>query len=410
MKIGFKLPTLWAPKYTPGIAPDYHVWQKIVDYKVTGSPATSLTFNLLDPEVVLLMHLYDTKDRANHVITNNAVTFDTTPGRPRLGASAVASFNGSSGYLSAPDSADFYFASGDFTIDFWVYFNALSGTTNIIGQNDGTTNNYWYIYINSAGTLAYQAKSGGTIVADGGVSPAVLTTGQWYHIAFVKVSGTIYIYYNGISQVTYVGSAGAFPDISAPLTIGQVNGANYLNGYMQEIRIVKELAKWTASFTPPNAPYYGGGDEDEEYKIVTRFVSAANSNYIVMRPNNDSGANYGEQVLTGNGASISAARDTARTYIGLLTSGAFVIGESGHSELVLYAKSGYVRTSLLSATERISGTTVTYITLAGADWNNTIDNIRSLTVFGASGGLGVGSSIEIYRKKNAVPWWGGVGA
>ena len=41
-------------------------------------------------------------------------------------------FNGSNTYLSLADSDDWNFGSGDFTIDFWVRFNSLPSTGNLM--------------------------------------------------------------------------------------------------------------------------------------------------------------------------------------------------------------------------------------------------------------------------------------
>jgi hypothetical protein len=35
-----------------------------------------------------------------------------------------------------------------------------------------------------------------------------------------------------------------------------VNGVGYFAGWMDEIRMSKGVARWTANFTPPAAPYY----------------------------------------------------------------------------------------------------------------------------------------------------------
>jgi hypothetical protein len=42
---------------------------------------------------------------------------------------ASGAFNGVNSYLTTPDSPDWYFGAGDFTIDFRVRFNALPGNT-----------------------------------------------------------------------------------------------------------------------------------------------------------------------------------------------------------------------------------------------------------------------------------------
>jgi hypothetical protein len=50
-----------------------------------------------------------------------------TTGQSKFGG-ASGLFHGSGDYLSTTDSDDWTFGSGDFTIDFWVRFNALPGS------------------------------------------------------------------------------------------------------------------------------------------------------------------------------------------------------------------------------------------------------------------------------------------
>ncbi len=45
------------------------------------------------------------------------------------------------------------------------------------------------------------------------------------------------------------------PDISASLEIGGYVGIYYLNGWLDEFRVSKGVARWTSSFTSPSAAY-----------------------------------------------------------------------------------------------------------------------------------------------------------
>lgn len=67
------------------------------------------------------------------------------------------------------------------------------------------------------------------------------------------------IYIDGIEKGS--SSSCSITEKSAPLQIGQYYGVsnNYdLNGYLDEFRITKGLARWTGNFTPPTAPYNDG--------------------------------------------------------------------------------------------------------------------------------------------------------
>ena len=45
--------------------------------------------------------------------------------------------------------------------------------------------------------------------------------------------------------------------INQNLWIGSDGGSTYLDGYLDEFRISKGIARWTANFSPPDAPYSG---------------------------------------------------------------------------------------------------------------------------------------------------------
>ena len=145
------------------------------------------------------------------------------------------------------------------------------------------------------------------------------------------------------------------------------------------------------------------GNTDVEYRLICRFVSDCDgySNYL-LRPNNDSGANYGYQYVLGNASSVLAGRSTTTTGLFLTDCGGYASGEhkKGVSDTFIYVKSGYLRTAITKQIGDTYSSTVGQILLMGSVWTNTADNITSL-VIAASGvnGLGVGTSIELYARR-----------
>ncbi len=87
-----------------------------------------------------------------------------------------------------------------------------------------------------------------------GVTP--VSPGEWVHIAVVKTGGNIYLFVKGYLQ-------GSKPDTGtawkysltlggAPAYYGQVRN---MNGDMDEFRVTDGVARYTANFTPPSAPF-----------------------------------------------------------------------------------------------------------------------------------------------------------
>lgn len=134
------------------------------------------------------------------------------------------------------------------------------------------------------------------------------------------------------------------------------------------------------------------GDNDVIY-LVNYYAVGALANTIFLRPNNDSGSNYGEQYLGGNSSTVSAARTTPT---------AFQIGHTDGSDLsmgsfLIYAKSGYERTLIGSYDRDVASKTIDDIRLLGNSWNNTGDNITSLVMTGTASALGSGTVLDVYR-------------
>ena len=182
--------------------------------------------------------------------TTNIQLFDNTTGstgRVKFTGSKSIYFDGSGDYLRANMTP---IGTDDFTIEFW--YNAVSTPPDyscIFSQN--STGNNLRIFLQSD-RFQFWIGQTPTIFS----STGFLTLDHWYHIALVKNSGTIYLYIDG----TLIGSA---PNTSAFLTstidIGHepANSHNTIHGYIQDFRITKGLARYTANFTPPTEPFKG---------------------------------------------------------------------------------------------------------------------------------------------------------
>lgn len=144
------------------------------------------------------------------------------------------------------------------------------------------------------------------------------------------------------------------------------------------------------------------GDNDEEYKLICRNINNYNGGCgYGIRLNNDAGTNYGYQMFYGLDTTLNALRETAADSMWFLNSSG--LNDMQFADTLIYAKSGYVRTFLINSEGRTSGTTVGMMILIGGVWNNTADNITSLVIIAQNiGGIGVGSVIELYKKRKKI--------
>jgi hypothetical protein len=178
----------------------------------------------------------------------------------KFGGASIA-FDGTGDYLTVPDNADFEFGSGNFTAEAWVYPAASPNQPIIMGQWDGVgggTGLSWVITLsnNSSRNLRFLVSTNGSTAADS-VSSSPLTLNAWSHVALVRSGDVFTAYLNGTSAVSYTISAGASL-FNAPnvITIGASSTANSpFNGYIDDLRITKGIARYTANFTPPTAAF-----------------------------------------------------------------------------------------------------------------------------------------------------------
>ena len=162
--------------------------------------------------------------------------------------------------VSFPNSSDNTFGTGDWTVEAWVSFSSLPlgpASPMFIAGKTTTGLNGWYLVYNNLGGSNY-VVTGAIFDSAGSHTPSIPVTfslGTWHHIALVKYGATATLYVDGGSSPVSGGLSGN-SDLAIPLSIGGDLAPGYgLNGNIDEFRITKGQARWTASFTPPASEY-----------------------------------------------------------------------------------------------------------------------------------------------------------
>jgi len=225
-----------------------------------------------DPDfanVSLLLHgdgtngsttIVDSSSNANSVIANNGAQISTTILDPFDESSGSIEFLSSANTgLSVSPSTDFQFGTGNWTVEAWIYQRSqvLYSTLLEIGDHSDANS----LFISVGGT------SGGFLVYSSGFfgpQTDVFTLNTWQHVAVTRAEDFLYFFLNG----TIVGNSGGYAfnknltDISAvsvAYPYGLIPAAgdnNYrFNGYIDDLRITKGVARYTQNFTPPTAPF-----------------------------------------------------------------------------------------------------------------------------------------------------------
>ena len=168
----------------------------------------------------------------------------------KFGGSSIA-FDGNGDYITSASNAAFAFGTGNFTIEFWYYISSTGNQcfydTIPIG-GDGTRSAGFALVIQTNRWNVFSSAS------FRGQSTNAPLTNQWVHFALVK-SGTTWTYYeNGTSNGSFTYS---FNTTDSNFVCGRVgDGSSYfINGYLDDYRVTKGVARYTANFTAPTAPF-----------------------------------------------------------------------------------------------------------------------------------------------------------
>ena len=211
--------------------------------------------------VSLLLHMDGTNASTNFVDSGPNALAVTAVGNAQISTTqskyggASAYFDGAGDAVQIPFNAALDLTSGDFTIEGWVYFNAVSGTPTIITPfGTGTTFGGWVIVLDSSSRLTFYLSTAANtwnLATNVLFSATAVVTGTWYHFALVRNGSAFTPYLNGIAGTTFTSSSTLYNN-SRPLKIGAEKDSNSfpLNGYIDDLRVTK-YARYTSSFTPP---------------------------------------------------------------------------------------------------------------------------------------------------------------
>ena len=165
--------------------------------------------------------------------------------------SGSAYFDGSGDYLDVTGSTSLAFSTNDWTIEFWLYTENVTGDKILYDARPASTNGAYPTIYQSSATIKYYTSS-----ADRITSSTTITATTWNHIAVARISGTTRMYINGIVQTaTYTDSTTYLNGASRPrLGDSGVTAGAGLAGYISGLRVVNGQGIFTGNFTVPTAP------------------------------------------------------------------------------------------------------------------------------------------------------------
>jgi hypothetical protein len=219
----------------------------------------------IDTNTNLMLHMDGTDSSTTFTDSETTPKTVTANGNAQI-STAQSKFGGASGlfdgtgdYLSTPDSADWDFP-GDFTVDLWVRPGtlAVSNYTLVSNVNWGTSTGGWLLDYNATVLAFHFVGTGSYALEISGTHNFVV--GTWAHVAVVRSGTAVNLYIDGVSVASGASSASSTSGELLNIGSNPAGTAYGFNGYIDELRISKGIARWTANFTPPTGAYSTGGD------------------------------------------------------------------------------------------------------------------------------------------------------
>jgi hypothetical protein len=240
-----------------------------MSWVITGSEKNPV--DLYRSQVSLLLHGDGTNGSTTIIDSSPTPKTVTAFGNAQIstaqskfpGGSSIA-FDGNGDYLIGLQSdSDNYNLSGNFTVEAWVYINSFATTPSQAIAGKWRSSHFAWVFQISSTKLAFASGNNGAFGFITEFNTSV-QTGNWHHVAVSRSGSALRLFHNG----TLLGTATDSFNCTAPNTTSTLHvGVNqdglpsntailgYLNGYIDDLRITKGIARYTSNFTPPTAPF-----------------------------------------------------------------------------------------------------------------------------------------------------------
>ena len=222
---------IYTSNFTPPTAP------------LTAVTNTKLLLNMADGQAI------DSAAQNNLTLYGNA---KLSTGQAKFGDTSLL-LDGTGDYAYIPETENFTFGTGDFTIEFWYYGDATQNDylfdMRVSADNEARAS----VYFNSGNRLSYYTSNTTRITSN-----TALSTSTWTHIALVRSSAVTRFYFNGTQDNQSFSDTLDMP--SAQLVIGgkYTDDSQRVTGYFDDFRISR-MARYTSNFTAPTEQFADKG-------------------------------------------------------------------------------------------------------------------------------------------------------
>jgi len=156
-------------------------------------------------------------------------------------------FDGSGDTLQITPSSPLDFGTGDFTVEFWAWFNDISVDRGFIGSS--ATLGYDFCWRTSTGL-----NIGRINTAFDNTFAWTPTVGVWYHIVYCRSGTSLRVFVNGTQIGSTATNSISYNSATTFIVGGSTTADRLFLGYLSNMRLIKGTALYTSNFTPPTAP------------------------------------------------------------------------------------------------------------------------------------------------------------
>jgi hypothetical protein len=246
------------PYYPTGYINDCRVIKGSAQYSPTSTTLTVPTAPLTaitNTSLLLSMTNAGILDNAEMSTLETVGNAQISTAQSKFGGGSIA-FDGTGDALALPANVNLAVGSGDFTLEMWVY-GANNGSIvggsypRLFALGTAQTLGCFECY-NAAGTMYIEMNNGSAIT----FTASTLLNSTWNHFAIARSGSSVKAFVNGTQVGAVTNSVNLNLAATTQSWIGAISAsAGNFNGYIDDLRITKGYARYTANFTPPTAPF-----------------------------------------------------------------------------------------------------------------------------------------------------------
>jgi hypothetical protein len=163
-------------------------------------------------------------------------------------------FDGTGDYLVSryPIADMSAFGAGNFTIEMWIRFTNAAPTPEriFLDFRPGTLNQIAPMFYVLSNTIRYYVNGADRITS------GTISSGQWYYLAVTRSGTSTRMFIDGTqSGSTYTDSNSYISGASYPVIGAARDGTQGIDGYIQDLRITRGYARYTANFAAPTGAF-----------------------------------------------------------------------------------------------------------------------------------------------------------